>query len=169
MRVLFVPLSIILICSFTTIGLAHAQESSYPVKDPSGQQTFNVSYSMTGGTINNISVNTSDQSLIVNVSTTSDGTLTVTLPRTLIDATVNGQDDQFFVLVDGQVVDTQETKSSTDRTITIPFTDGAQQIEIMGTQVVPEFGPIAVLVLAITIVTIVAISKTRPAIFGKSV
>ena len=160
MRFLLVPVLIILLGSCTTIGLAHA--ASFPVKDPSGQQTFNINYNVNGGTVNNISVNTNDASLLVNISTTGDGTLTITLPRTVIDSTVNGQDDQFFVLVDGEVVDIQESKSSTDRTLTIPFSDGAQEIEIMGTQVVPEFGPIAVLVLVVAIVSIIAVSKIRP-------
>jgi predicted secreted protein with PEFG-CTERM motif len=160
-RPLLIPVLIFLIGSFITIGLAHAQPS-FLVKDPSGQQTFNVNYSMDGGTVSNISVNTGDESLLVDVVTTGNGTLTITLPRTLIDSTVNGQDDKFFVLIDGENVDFQESKSSTDRTLTIPFSDGSQEIEIMGTQVVPEFGPIAALVLVIATISIIAISKRRP-------
>jgi len=47
----------------------------------------------------------------------------------------------------------------TDRTLAIPFKNGTQQIEIVGTFVIPEFGPIAVMVLAIAIISIIAISK----------
>ncbi len=165
MRFLLVPVLIILIGSGMTIGFAHA--SSFDVKSPSGQQTFNVNYNMEGGSVNNMSINPGDQSLLVDVTTAGNGTLTITLPRTLIDSTVNGQDDQFFVLVDGESVDIQESKSSTDRTLTIPVSDGAQEVEIMGTQIVPEFGPIAILVLVATMVSIIIVSKARPKIFGK--
>ena len=67
-------------------------------------------------------------------------------------------DDQFFVLNDGQEAQFTETKTTTDRTLTIPFTDGTGQIEIIGTFIVPEFGPIAALVLAIAIISIIVVS-----------
>ena len=163
MRFLLIPVLAFLIFSCTTIGLAHAQ-SSFLVKDPSGQQTFNVNYNIDSGTISNMQVNTDDESLLVDVTTTGNGTLTITLPRALIDSTANGEDDQFFVLIDGENVEFQELKSTTDRTLTIPFSDGSQEIEIMGTQVVPEFGPIVSLVLVVAIISVIAILKTRPKI-----
>ncbi|TLX68181.1 MAG: PEFG-CTERM sorting domain-containing protein [Thaumarchaeota archaeon] len=67
-------------------------------------------------------------------------------------------DDQFVVVNDGQQADFTETKTTTDRTLIIPFTDGTGQIEIIGTQIVPEFGPIAALVLAIAIISIIVVS-----------
>ena len=44
------------------------------------------------------------------------------------------------------------------RTLSIGFAAGDSEIEIVGTQVVPEFGPIAALVLAIAIISIIAVS-----------
>ncbi len=108
-------------------------------------------------------------SLIIGISTTSDGELTITLPRELIDSIgPDGQEDTFFVLIDGEEVDFDETKTSTDRTLTIVFPDGAEEIEIIGTFVVPEFGTIAVLILAIAIISIIAVSsKTKLSILPK--
>jgi len=120
---------------------------------------LSVKYSITNGKVLGIKADTQSKSLIVSIQTTGDGVLTVTLPRGLIDAQVNGQDDHFYVLNDGQEADFQETsKTTTDRTLSIPFTDGTQEIEIIGTQIIPEFGPIAALVLAIAIVSIIAVS-----------
>ena len=120
---------------------------------------LSVQYSITNGKVLGIKADTQSKSLIVSIQTTGDGVLTVTLPRGLIDAQVNGQDDKFYVLSDGQEADFQETsKTTTDRTLSIPFTDGTQEIEIIGTQIIPEFGPIAALVLAIAIVSIIAVS-----------
>ena len=107
--------------------------------------------------------------MLIGISTTSDGELTITLPRALIDAVdASGQEDSFFVLIDGEEVDFDETKTSTDRTLTIAFPDGAEEIEIIGSFVVPEFGTIAALILAIAIISIIAVSsKTKLSILPK--
>ncbi|MGI0046111.1 MAG: PEFG-CTERM sorting domain-containing protein [Nitrosotalea sp.] len=120
-----------------------------------------VTYSITNGKVLDIKADTNSKSLIVTIQTTGDGMLTVTMPRALIDAKkTDGTDDQFFVLNDGQENDQFQEAGSTNaaRTLQIPFTDGTSQIEIIGTFVVPEFGAIAALVLAIAIISIIAIS-----------
>jgi len=120
---------------------------------------FSVSYSITNGKVLGIKADVPSKSLIVSIQTTGDGVLTITLPRALIDAKMNDQtDDQFFVLTDGQEADFTEAKTATDRTLTIPFTDGTEQIEIIGTWIIPEFGQIAALVLAIAVISIIAVS-----------
>ncbi|MGI0027859.1 MAG: PEFG-CTERM sorting domain-containing protein [Nitrosopumilaceae archaeon] len=120
---------------------------------------FSVTYSITNGKVLGIKADIQSKSLIVSIQTTGDGQLTITLPRALIDAKINDNtDDQFFVLNDGQEAQFDETKTTTDRTLTIPFTDGTEQIEIIGTWIVPEFGTIAALVLAIAIISIIAVS-----------
>ncbi|MGI0094072.1 MAG: PEFG-CTERM sorting domain-containing protein [Nitrosotalea sp.] len=121
---------------------------------------LSVKYSITNGKVLGIKADMQSKSLIVSIQTTGDGVLTVTLPRALINATLpNGQDDKYYVLVDGQEADFQETgTTTTDRTLSIPFTDGTQEIEIIGTQIIPEFVPIAALVFAIAIVSIIAVS-----------
>jgi predicted secreted protein with PEFG-CTERM motif len=124
---------------------------------------FLVNYSIRGGKVISITPSIPDKSLIIAIETTSDGELTVTLPRGLIDARLgpdgmSGDDDSFFVLVDGAEVDFDETTTSGDRTLTIPFEDGATEIEIIGTFVIPEFGTIAAIILAVAIVSIIAVS-----------
>src|SRR5579872_809246 len=121
---------------------------------------LSVKYSITNGKVLGIKADIQSKSLIVSIQTTGDGVLTVTLPRALINATLpSGQDDKYYVLVDSQEADFQEIgTTTTDRTLSIPFTDGTQEIEIIGTQIIPEFGPIEALVLAIAIVSIIAVS-----------
>jgi predicted secreted protein with PEFG-CTERM motif len=129
---------------------------------------FVLSYKITGGSVLSVTPDDDANSLIIAISTTSDGELTITLPRELIDAKINGGDDDFFVLIDGEEVEFSETSTSTDRTLTISFPDGAEEIEIIGTFVVPEFGAIAALILAIAIISIIAVSsKTRLSILPK--
>ena len=101
-------------------------------------------------------------SLLVYIETTDDGSITLTIPRSVLDATINDGDDEFFVLVDGEEVDFEEIKTSTDRILTIKFYAGTEQIEIIGTFVIPEFGTIAAMILAVAIISIIAISaKSR--------
>jgi predicted secreted protein with PEFG-CTERM motif len=128
---------------------------------------FLVEYSIRGGKVISITPSIPDKSLIIEIETTSDGELIITLPRGLIDARLgpdgrSGEDDSFFVLVDGAEVNFDETTTSKDRTLTIPFEDGATEIEIIGTFVIPEFGAMAAIILAVAIVSIIAISaKSR--------
>ena len=72
-------------------------------------------------------------SLIITINSMDDGELTMTLPRTVIDAKNGEKDDDFFVLVDGGEVEFDETATSTDRTLTIQFPKGSEEIEIIGT------------------------------------
>jgi predicted secreted protein with PEFG-CTERM motif len=120
---------------------------------------FPVFYKITGGSVLSIIPDVDSNSLIIEISTTSDGELIITLPRQLIDAVLDtGEDDEFFVLVDAEEVDFDETKTSDSRTLTIGFPFGAEEIEIIGTFVIPEFGVIAGLILAVSIMSIIAVS-----------
>ena len=77
-------------------------------------------------------------------------------------------DDTFFVLVDGEEVDFDETITSSDRTLTIPFLYGDTEIEIIGTWAIPEFGAITAMILAVSIIAIIAVSaRSRLGIMPK--
>src|SRR5487761_1334989 len=77
----------------------------FQLKAPNSQQTFNVNYTINGGTINTMTIDAQSLSVIVSVNSTSDGTVTLQLPRSLIDAkTSSGQDDTFIILIDGAEV-----------------------------------------------------------------
>src|SRR3989338_1624631 len=129
---------------------------------------FIVSYKITGGKLVSITPDVEAHSLTIAITASQDGSLEITLPRALIDAKMGDQDDTFFVLVDGEEVDFEETTTSTDRTLTIQFTAGAEEIEIIGTFVVPEFGTIAVMILAVAIISIIAVSaKSRLSIMPR--
>ena len=129
---------------------------------------FGIGYQITGGSIISITPDIDQSSLIIEIKAVDDGELTITLPRELIDAKLNGEDDEFFVLVDAEEVDFDETKTDLDRTLTIGFFAGTEEIEIIGTFVIPEFGTIAALILAVAIISIIAVSaKTRLSIIPR--
>ena len=119
-------------------------------------------YEITNGKITNVIPDLDAVSLLIDIEAIDDGSITLTIPRSVLDATINDNDDEFFVLVDGEEVDFEEITTSTDRTLTIEFLAGSEQIEIIGTFVIPEFGTIAAMILAVAIISIIAISaKSR--------
>ena len=121
-----------------------------------------ISYEITNAKLLNIIPDLDAVSLLIYIETTDEGSITLTIPRSILDASINGGDDEFFVLVDGEEVDFEEITTSVDRTLTIGFLAGTEQIEIIGTFVIPEFGTIAAMILAVAIISIVAISaKSR--------
>ena len=141
---------------------------SMETKDHEEEIYVELDHDITGGSVTEMEIDTESTSLIVEIDSDSDGSITITLPRDVIDATVNDADDDLFVIVDGEEVDYDETTTSTDRTLTIAFPAGTEEIEIIGTFVVPEFGTVAVMILAVAIISIVAISaKSRLSIMPR--
>ena len=121
----------------------------------------NVNYTINGGKIISIIPDLDETSLIITIETTTDGELIITLPKDVIDGI-------FFVLVDGEETIYTEEVNDNSSTLIIPFYNGTEEIEIIGTFVIPEFGTIVVLVLAIAIITIITItSKSRLSIMPK--
>ena len=121
-----------------------------------------ISYEITNGKIKDVIPDLDAVSLLIDIEAIDDGAITLTIPRSVLDSTINGSDDEFFVLVDGEEVYFEEITTSTDRTLTIEFLAGAEQIEIIGTFVIPEFGTITAMILAVAIISIIAISaKSR--------
>jgi len=139
-----------------------------PIGPSMDVEGYTVGFKITGGSVLGITPDVDANSLLIEISTTNDGELTIILPRALIDAKFNGDDDDFFVLVDGEEVDFDETKTSTERTLTISFFDGSEEIEIIGTFVIPEFGTIAAVILSVGIISIIAVTaKTRLSLVPK--
>ena len=121
-----------------------------------------ISYEITNGKITNVIPDLDAVSLLIDIEAIDNGAITLTIPRSVLDSTINDSDDEFFVLVDGEEVYFEEITTSTDRTLTIEFLAGAEQIEIIGTFVIPEFGTITAMILAVAIISIIAISaKSR--------
>ena len=145
------------------------------------QGTFDVQYIIKGGSVKNMEIFSDKRALRITIDATSDGSLLVTLPRDLIDAkkqvelnpdeilagkTINPkdlEDDKFTVMIGNEEASFKETiKDKNSRTLSIGFVAGDTTIDIVGTQIIPEFGAIAALVLAIAIISIIAVSaKTR--------
>ena len=116
-----------------------------------------IPYSISGATVSSSSLNIKNKSIVMKLSDADEGTLTIK-PSTDIIKGIS------LVLVDGQEWD-DVTISGND--VTIMFPPGTEEIEVIGTFVIPEFGSIAVLILVVAIVTGVVFSRKRLMFTGK--
>ncbi|MEM2785067.1 MAG: PEFG-CTERM sorting domain-containing protein [Candidatus Nitrosotenuis sp.] len=122
--------------------------------------TFDIPYTIRGGTIKNILVDPDILGLIVTIDAEKDGTLTMDLERKWIDAKKSdGSDDTYIILIDGLEVPYQETTDADSRLVTIQFQAGDSDIEIIGTFVVPEFGSLVVTVLVVAVTSVIVFSR----------
>src|SRR5574338_1205542 len=80
-----------------------------------------LSYTMSSGQVTDVYAHPQSNSIIIFASGTGSSTLTLTLPRDVIDAKSGGADSAFAVTDDGLPVKFQESKTDTTRTITISF------------------------------------------------
>ena len=114
-----------------------------------------------GASVTSITANADDDSVIIVIDAVDDGTLSVELHDKIIRAFDDGS---YFVLIDNEEVEFEQSGNS----LTIPYEAGNEKIEIVGSYAVPEFGTIAMIILAVAIVSIIAITaKTRMTLIPK--
>ncbi|MEK6822127.1 MAG: PEFG-CTERM sorting domain-containing protein, partial [Thermoproteota archaeon] len=131
--------------------------------DAGNHGTFDVEYSIEGGTVKDMLVDEEIFALIVIIESTDDGSISLEIPRYALDAKKQDEtDDIFIIIIDGIEAPYQETiTDSNSRVITINFEQGDSDIEIIGTTIIPEFGTIAMMVLAIGIITTIFVTKNK--------
>jgi len=117
---------------------------------------------VTSGVIHHIGANSDDDTLLVHLfGADDDGELKITLNSDIITPFDDGS---YFVLINSEEVEFEQM----GRTLHIDYDAGTEKIEIVGSHVVPEFGTIAMIVLAVAIVSIIAITaKTKTSLIPK--
>ncbi|MGI0023494.1 MAG: hypothetical protein ACRD9Q_11640 [Nitrososphaeraceae archaeon] len=90
---------------------------------------------ITGGRIVGFKFDVEAASIVINLQTTSDGSLTFTIPKALTSSMSWYQNNPSHgVLIDGQFLELNETITTGGMTVTIPFKEGSKIIEIVGTR-----------------------------------
>jgi len=145
----------------TEVGTTGTAVTGTDVTGPSGEPY----YKLAGGQIDYDSTcnanpaffaNADDDSIVIYLDPTIDGILTVTLHEDLIKPF---EDGTFAVIVNNQEM---QDFTQVGNTLTIPCLAGTEKIEIHGSWAIPEFGVIAVMILAVAIVSIIVVTaKTR--------
>ena len=131
--------------------------------DAGDHGTFDMKYTIRGGTIENITIEPQIFGLVVKINSLHEGTMVIDLPRKFIDAEKqNGKDEEFIILIDN--IETTHVESSTyseTRKISVNFEKGDSEIQIIGTHVIPEFGTIVMIILTIGIMSSVLLTKNK--------
>jgi predicted secreted protein with PEFG-CTERM motif len=131
-------------------------------------RTYPIEYELSddSGQVEEMIVNYAKKKLVISIDSDAEGELTIVLPRDLIDSSSNGTDRDYVVTTrdnavgDDIVVDFEESENDDEsRTLVIEYGAGTDIIEIAGTTIVPEFGLLSAVILAVAIVGIIAATK----------
>jgi predicted secreted protein with PEFG-CTERM motif len=131
--------------------------------DAGDSGTFDISYKIIGGIVENIEVESENLGLLVKINASNDGKIILELPREYIDAEKqNGNDIEYIIIINNSQTTYEEIESdSTVRKIEINFEKGDSEIQIIGTYVIPEFGTIVMIILTIGILTSILLTKNK--------
>ena len=118
-----------------------------------GLTTFQLNYILDRN-LASITVDEATKSLILTLSGNSlDDELKIILPEDLI------KNPNSVWIDDVWVTNFDSEKDGDKTTLTIPLEFDSEEIRIQGTAVVPEFGPIAIIILGIAIISMIAFSS----------
>jgi hypothetical protein len=134
-----------------------------------GNKTYTIKYHIVGGNLTGISAEKDNITLLLNISSTSDGKLSIELPRNIIDSKKEGNvDDNYAVFVDGQYTSADEIRTTAQaRTLMVGFDNGTSVIEITGTQLLPEFSTVVIAIFAISIIGVILATSRYNGIASK--
>lgn len=108
------------------------------------------------GRITVIDIDEESKSVTFALADVEAGDITLSLPRGVVDA----ENDEFILSSQGEQIDYIIVESAVDSiTIRASLPEGATTLTIMGTSVIPEFGSLAMLVLAAPILILVAMAR----------
>ncbi len=116
-----------------------------------------IPFEISGGTVSSATINPGDKSIVVTVSASSDGTLTIN-PSTDVISGIN------MVLMDGKKWDGVQIDGNQ---VTVEFNSGTHSIEFIGTYVIPEFGTFATIILITAIVSMIVLTSRNKMLIPK--
>lgn len=114
---------------------------------------FKIKYILDTNLQKAVHVNPDEKTLIFTVSGDTDNEqLIIILPPELIE-------NPNTAWVDGEMTDFEIEETNTGTKLIIPILPHSKEIKIMGTHVIPEFGSIAMMILAISIISIMILTQ----------
>ena len=130
------PKIIVAFAIFSVISVipgAFADSISVDIED----STYEIDFTSVDVEIKSVSADTDFMSLIFEIDVLSkNGQLEFNFDRDFFDAKLGSEDDDFFVLVDGDELSFEESKDDFYRNIVFSVDPGSEEIEIIGSQIV---------------------------------
>ncbi len=143
-------------------------DSSYDFGNLSGKKifasthhkTFPIIYDL-NGELKKMTVNEEENTLSLYFDNVIEDKLTLRLPRALVDA----ENNNFLVMVtaspekmtDYEIISSDESFF----TIQLDVPSNTSKVSIIGTRIIPEFGTMVMMILTVSIISIIAVTKTK--------
>lgn len=124
------------------------------------ENTYLISYSVNAEILAMI-IDSESRSLLIGLANTQYSKFTIDLKQELISA----QNNDFVVLANGKEIDYQITSNSDSSKFTFFVPEFTEEVEIIGTRVIPELPGDIILVLGIMTVSIVIFAKAKLPLF----
>jgi len=123
------------------------------------EHTYELEFSLSGDMIA-MAIDPELTSLLIGIENVRDGEFNIRVPNELISA----QNNEFAILVDGLEIDYEIEIYNNEVLFLFDLYNGTQEIEIIGTNVIPEFplGSFAILLTTIALVTTFAKMRIGP-------
>jgi len=122
------------------------------------EHTFELKYELKGDVIA-MALDQELTSLLIGIEDTKDSVFSINLPKEMITS----ENNEFAVLVNGLEVDYDLELLNTGVVLKFFVPDGTQEIEIIGTRVIPEFPFGGILVFVSIISVVILLTKLRKA------
>lgn len=138
---------------------------------------YTMQYVITNGAVLSSEVDRLTNSLLIGIIPSGDGELIVHIPRFVMDSkesdNVESKDTPFVVLLHEGTTESSDITETTiaeviethpyeeGRTLQIDFTKETRMIEIKGTYLVPEFGPLIIPVASLSVAMTIVIARIR--------
>ena len=124
------------------------------------EHNYSISYVVNANVVA-MEIDPESTSLLIGLDNTYDSRFFIGLEHELI----NAQNDEFVILVDGQETDYEISSDSDSSTFAFFVPTGTEEVEIIGTHVIPEFPIGAIFGFAVMISTIMIFAKIKAPFF----
>ncbi|MEK6866099.1 MAG: PEFG-CTERM sorting domain-containing protein [Thermoproteota archaeon] len=124
------------------------------------EHAYSISYVVNANVVA-MEIDPESTSLLIGLDNTYDSRFFIGLEHELI----NAQNDEFIILVDGQEADYEISSDSDSSTFAFFVPTGTEEVEIIGTHVIPEFPIGAIFGFAVMISTIMIFAKVKAPFF----
>ena len=108
-----------------------------------------------------MAIDPESHSLLIGLKNAQDSIFVIDLKHELI----NAQNNDFVILVNGKEIDYQITSDSDSSMFTFFIPEFTEEVEIIGTHVIPEFPLGIILIFGVMISSIVIFAKTKTLFF----
>ena len=137
-------------------GVVYGEKSIYQLTID--ENSFELKYDLTGDVIA-MALDQELNSLLIGIENTKDSLFSIELPKKMISS----ENNEFAVLVDGFEINYDIITNENNSVLMFFIQEGNQEIEIIGTYVIPEFpiGSLSTLVVTTCLVLILTKIKNK--------